>query len=66
MNTGPLVVLIIKLCHCNVFWFKNSQHVIEVILAAYLRTDSNDSRSMCILKLLKIFTPQIECEQTSR
>ena len=46
-------------------------HAVEAILVSekvYLRADSNDSSLMCISrkteKLLKVFTPQSECEQT--
>ena len=41
---------------------------IHAILEGYLRADSNDSSLVCISrkteKLLKVFTPQSECEQT--
>ena len=47
MNTGPLNVLIIKTCHCNVLFsgLACSQHALELILVsdeADLRDDSND------------------------
>ena len=74
VNTGPLEVLIIKLCHCNVLCFL-VQHVpnsaIEVILVsneADLRADSNDSSPMCIsckiTKLFKLFLHRSEREHT--
>ena len=49
VNTEPIKVLIIKLCHCNVL-FSGSTCAIEVILVsneADLRADSNDSSPMC-------------------
>ena len=55
MNTGPIKVLITKLCHCNVL-FSGSTSAIEVILVsneADLRADSNDSSPMCICKITK-------------
>ena len=53
MNTKPLKVLIIKICHCNVLFsgLACSQHAIKLILVsdeADLRVDSNDSSPMCI------------------
>ena len=73
MNTGPLKVLIIKVCHCNVLFFCStcSQHAIEVIFVSNevdLRADSNDSSPMCIsckiTKLFKLFLHRSECEHT--
>ena len=62
VNTGPLKVLIIKVCHCNVLVFSGficSQHAIWMILVskdAGFRIDSNDSRIICIsFKTKKLF-----------
>ena len=73
VNTGPIKVLIIKLCHCNVLFSGStcSQSTIEVILVsneANLRADSNDSSPMCIsckiTKLFKLFLHRSECKHT--
>ena len=62
VNTGPLKVLIIKVCHCNVLCFL-VQHVANMQLRCFevdLRSDSNDSSPMCITcniitKLFELF-----------
>ena len=70
VNTGPIKVLIIKLCHCNVLCFL-VQHVPNLQLVsneADLRADSNDSSPMCIsckiTKLFKLFLHRSEREHT--
>ena len=68
VNTGPIKVLIIKLCHCNVLCFLvpicNCAWVILVSNEADLRADSNDSSPMCIsckiTKLFKLFLHRSE------
>ena len=70
VNTGPIKVLIIKLC--IVFSGSiHSQSAIEVILVsneADLKADSNDSSPMCIsckiTKLFKLFLHRSEREHT--
>ena len=60
---GPLKVLIIKVCHCIVFF------AIEVILVsneADLRADFNDSSLCKITKLLNLFLHRIEREHTGK
>ena len=71
VNTGPIKVLIIKLCHCNVLCFLVQPVPIDVILVsneADLRADSYDSSPMCIsckiAKLFKLFLHRSECEHT--
>ena len=68
---GPIKVLIIKLCHCNVLGSTHSQLAIEMVLIsneADLRAYSNDSSPMCIsckiTKLFKLFLHRSEREHT--
>ena len=74
VNAGPLKVLIIKVCQCNVLVFSgfiSSQHAMGVILVskeARFGIDSNDSSPMCIacktIKLFKFFLVRSQRKQS--
>ena len=72
VNTRPLDVLIIKVCHCNVLFsgLICSQHAIEMDLVspkAPKNPDSNDSSPISVslkTKVIQVFLHPTQPEQT--